>query len=119
MTLSSPSFASSPRDSADRIDGIPPSTAGQGSQRTRQHIQIQIPPKYTQEPVISTLTTRFELEVNILSALLATNTQESGWFDLELYGTPERIQSAIAYLAELHIEILSDNATTQESWSFQ
>jgi ABC-type methionine transport system ATPase subunit len=87
--------------------------------RIRQRIQIQIPPKYAREPIISTLTTRYELDVNILSALLATNSRESGWFDLELYGIPSRIQEALAYLTQLHIEILTDDAAVQTSWSFQ
>jgi ABC-type methionine transport system ATPase subunit len=86
--------------------------------RVRQRIQIQIPPKYTQEPVISTLITRYELDVNIISALLATNSRESGWFELELYGIPDRIQNALTYLSQLYIEILNDDAATQKSWAF-
>jgi ABC-type methionine transport system ATPase subunit len=87
--------------------------------RIRRRIQIQIPSRYAREPIISTLTTRYGLDVNILSALLATNSSESGWFDLELHGIPLRIQDALAYLSQLHIEILTDDAATQTSWSFQ
>jgi ABC-type methionine transport system ATPase subunit len=91
----------------------------EAAHRIRRRIQIQIPSKYAREPVISTLTTRYGLDVNILSALLATNSSESGWFDLELNGIPDRIQGAMTYLNQLHIEILTDDAAAQKSWSFQ
>jgi ABC-type methionine transport system ATPase subunit len=86
--------------------------------RVRQRIQVQIPPKYTQEPIISNLANRHEIEVNIKSALLASNTQESGWFDLELYGTPVRLQQSLDYLAQLQIEIWGDDCASQKDWSF-
>lgn len=91
----------------------------ESAHRIRQRIQIQIPPQYAKEPVISTLTTRYGLDVNILSALLATNSRESGWFDLELHGIPARIQDALTYLAKLQIEVLTDDAATQQSWAFR
>ena len=91
----------------------------ESAHRIRQRIQIQIPTQYAQEPVISTLTTRYGLDVNILSALLATNSRESGWFDLELHGVPARIDAAIAYLTQLRIEVLTDDAATQQSWAFR
>jgi ABC-type methionine transport system ATPase subunit len=86
--------------------------------RVRQRIQVQIPPKYSQEPIISTLANRYEIEVNIKSALLASNAQESGWFDLELYGTSVRLQQSLDYLAQLQIEIWGDDCTSQKDWSF-
>ncbi len=86
--------------------------------RIRQRIQLQIPQKYAQEPLISRLIQRYEIEVNILSALLATNAQESGWFDLALYGTPARIQEALDYLTQLHIEIWDEDRTDKADWIF-
>jgi NIL domain len=92
--------------------------------RIRQRIQIRIPSKYTQEPIISTLTDRHEIEVNIKSALLASNSQESGWFDLELYGMPSRIQEGLDYLAQLQIEIWDGDSfalgarISKTDWSF-
>lgn len=86
--------------------------------RIRQRIQLQIPQKYAQEPIISNLVKRYEIEVNIHSALLATNAQESGWFDLELYSTPARIQQALDYLAQLHIEIWDGDRTAKTDWHF-
>jgi ABC-type methionine transport system ATPase subunit len=86
--------------------------------RIRQRIQLQIPQKYAQEPVISKLVQRYEIEVNIHSALLATNAQESGWFDLELHGTPDRIQQALDYLSQLHIEIWDGDRIAKTDWTF-
>jgi ABC-type methionine transport system ATPase subunit len=91
----------------------------ESAHRIRQRIQIQIPSQYAREPVISTLTTRYGLDVNILSALLATNSRESGWFDLELHGIPARIEAALAYLTQLRIEVLTDDAAVHKSWSFR
>lgn len=96
----------------------PPHLFSEGTHRISQRIQLQIPPQYTQDPIISTLT-RYEVEVNIYSALLAKNSPESGWFDLELRGTPERIQQALDYLSALHVEIWSGKATANESWSYR
>ncbi|NJM77773.1 MAG: ABC transporter [Acaryochloridaceae cyanobacterium RU_4_10] len=86
--------------------------------RIRQRIQLQIPPKYVREPVISRLASCYEVEVNILSALMATTAQESGWFDLELFATPDRIQQALAYLSDLHIEIWTGSSRNDEGWQF-
>lgn len=110
---------SSSSSSAKRGISSSRSISGESIQRIRQRIQIQIPSQYAQEPVISTLTTRYGLDVNILSALLATNSRESGWFDLELHGIPARIEAALAYLTQLRIEVLTDDAATQNSWSFR
>ena len=105
--------------SAERGLSSPRTVSEEFAHRVRQRIQIQIPPQYAREPVISTLTNRYGLDVNILSALLATNSRESGWFDLELHGIPARIESALAYLTQLRIEVLTDDAATQKSWSFR
>jgi ABC-type methionine transport system ATPase subunit len=121
MIFSSDPIANS--SSAERGLSSPSAVSGESIQdfahRIRQRIQIQIPPQYAREPVISTLTTRYGLDVNILSALLATNSRESGWFDLELHGIPARIEAALAYLTQLRIEVLTDDAATQKSWSFR
>ncbi|NJK30184.1 MAG: ABC transporter [Acaryochloris sp. SU_5_25] len=89
--------------------------------RIRQQIRLQIPPEYAQEPVISNLASRYELDVNIHSALLANSNsaQESGWFDLELFGTPTRIQQALAYLSQLHVQIWAGNSALESRGSFR
>jgi ABC-type methionine transport system ATPase subunit len=80
-------------------------------QRIHEQIQLKIPPIYAQEPIIANLANDYELEVNIRSAFLTRNTQESGWFDLELYGTPSRIQQALAYLSQLHIQVWKSSSS--------
>jgi hypothetical protein len=95
-----------------------PAPFSESTHRIRKHIQLQIPPQYSQDPIISTLA-RYEVEVNIYSALLAKNSSESGWFDLELRGTAERIQQAIDYLSSLHVEIWSVNTAAKESWGYR
>jgi ABC-type methionine transport system ATPase subunit len=111
-----PTDSSYPR--ANSGDRIAPQIRPNTIHRIRQRIQLQIPPQYSQEPVISALVNRYEVEVNILSALLATNSKESGWFDLELYATPARIQEALAYLSGLQVEIWMNNSLTGERLSF-
>ena len=88
------------------------------AQRTCQRIQLQIPAQYRQEPIISTLIKRYEVEVNIQSALLASNAQESGWFDLELCGLPARIQQGLDYLAQLQVEIWNGSQNSEQDWLY-
>jgi ABC-type methionine transport system ATPase subunit len=100
------------------LGAAPATLSTNAAQRIRQRIQLQIPQKYAQEPVISNLIRHYEIEVNIHSALLATNAQESGWFDLELYGIPERIQQSLDYLAQLHVEIWDGDRNAKTDWIF-
>lgn len=103
------------RDSNDlRVDPI---TLSQPSRRpdfitltrdnrpTRTRIGLRIPKWYHQEPVISRLVSHYNLTVNIAAALLGTNVQNEGWFDLELQGTTQQIHSALIYLFELDLEV--------------
>lgn len=100
------------------ISAQPGAASPQSVRRVRQRIQLRIPSKYAQEPIVSTLATRYDLEVNIQSALMASNAQESGWFDLELHGLPQRVQESLDYLAQLHVEIWSSDRPSGSTWSF-
>jgi ABC-type methionine transport system ATPase subunit len=102
----------------DPMLGAAPINTSHADHRIRQRIKVQIPQKHAQEPVISNLIKCCEIEVNIRSALLATNAQESGWFDLELCGMPDQIQEALGYLAQLDIEIWDSDCTPQTDWTF-
>jgi ABC-type methionine transport system ATPase subunit len=104
--------------SPDPQSGSASANSSNAAQRIRQRIQLQIPQKYAQEPVISNLIRRYEVEVNIHSALLATNAQESGWFDLELYGIPDRIQQSLDYLTQLQVEIWDGDRNAKTDWIF-
>lgn len=70
-------------------------------------LRLRIPEDLHGEPVISHLTSHYGLVVNIVSATLGVNAG-SGWFHLSLKGTQAQIQTAIAYLNDLDIEIWED-----------
>ncbi len=70
--------------------------------------KIRIPEDLHSEPVISQLISQYGITVNIVSANLGVNAG-SGWFHLSFKGTQAQIQTAIAYLNDLDIEIWEDN----------
>ncbi len=70
-------------------------------------IKLRIPEELHSEPVISNLISQHGLTVNIVSATLGINAG-SGWFHLSLRGNQAQIQTAIAYLNDLDIEIWQD-----------
>jgi hypothetical protein len=76
---------------------------------TNKRIRVRIPKDYRQEPVISRLVSDYGLTVNISAAILGANAIGDGWFDLDLQGTPEQIDSGLNYLKELKLEIWEDN----------
>ena len=72
-------------------------------------IRLRIPEDLHGEPVISQLTSHCGVTVNIISATLGVNAG-SGLFHLSLKGNPPQIQTAIAYLNDLDIEIWEDSS---------
>jgi NIL domain len=72
---------------------------------TEQRIKIRIPKHYHQEPVISRLISDYSLTVSITAAILGADGNGDGWFDLILQGTHAHIESALAYLNDLNLEI--------------
>jgi ABC-type methionine transport system ATPase subunit len=77
-------------------------------------IKIRIPEELHSEPVISNLILQHGLTINIVSATLGINAG-SGWFHLSLRGNQAQIQTAIAYLNDLDIEIWQENIETNTS----
>lgn len=77
-------------------------------------IRLRIPEDLHGEPVISQLTARYGVIVNIISASLGANSG-SGWFHLALQGNHSQIQTAIAYLNDLDIEIWEDHHDSNTS----
>ena len=71
-------------------------------------VKIRIPEDLHSEPVISNLISQHGVTVNIISATLGVNAG-SCWFHLGLNGNQAQIQTAIAYLNDLDIEIWEDN----------
>ena len=81
----------------------------------RTRLRIRIPQEYHQQPVISQLASKHGLEVNILAAILGGNAVGDGWFDLQISGSNEQINSALIYLSDLDIEVFPEN-TEQDGW---
>jgi len=94
-----------------------PQTEPGDSRLTQTRICIRIPKEYHQEPVISNLISQYGLTVNFNAALLGGKTSDDGWFDLELNGTSQQIESALIYLNDLDVEIWSNsNHPDEETW---
>jgi ABC-type methionine transport system ATPase subunit len=83
----------------------------------KTRIRIRVPKQYHQEPIISRLISECGLTVNFNAALLGVKTHDDGWFDLELNGTSQQIESALIYLNDLDVEIWSDSTNPdEETW---
>lgn len=83
---------------------------------TQTRLKIKIPQHYQQEPIISRLTSHHGLEVNIVAALLSANTQNDGWFDLEIRGSSQQIDDALLDLAELNVEVWYQSGQEVDGW---
>lgn len=95
---------------------VPKSDSGD-TRQTQTRIRIRVPKQYHQEPVISNLISEYGLKVNFNAAFLGVKTSDDGWFDLELNGTTQQIDSALIYLNDLDVEIWSNsNNHVEESW---
>ncbi len=58
--------------------------------------------------MISELVSRYGLTVNITSAILQPDTQDDGWFDLDLWGRTKQLYSSLSYLEKLGLPIWLD-----------
>lgn len=88
----------------------------QTSRPTQTTIKIHIPKALHEEPIISRLVSHHGITVNIAAALLGANTRDDGWFELELRGKAEQIQSALTYLNDLDLEIWGQSSATEDGW---
>ncbi|MBN3873228.1 NIL domain-containing protein [Nostoc sp. JL33] len=77
-------------------------------QTNRLRLQLCILKTYYEEPVISELVSRYGLTVNITSARLQPDTQDDGWFDLDLWGRTKQLYSSLSYLEKLGLPIWLD-----------
>lgn len=75
------------------------------SKTNRAKFQICIPKNYRYSPVIAGLVSCYGLTVNIFGAFLETDTDNDGWFDIELSGNSQQIILALRYLKKLGLEI--------------
>ncbi|MBE9239571.1 NIL domain-containing protein [Synechocystis salina] len=91
--MKSPTFSSPSVNGSDRLTEIT--------------LYLTIPESYRQEPLITQLVSRYQLQVNILAATLGTNGGQ-GQFKLTLIGQSEAINDALAYLEELQVSTVLD-----------
>lgn len=70
------------------------------------HSRILVPQLYHRQPVISRLVSRYGLTVNIKAASLASESDDDGWFDLDLLGNPQQVTNALSYLQGLGIKLV-------------
>ncbi|MEH1840995.1 MAG: NIL domain-containing protein [Nostoc sp.] len=77
-------------------------------QTNRLRLQLCILKSYYEEPVISKLVSRYGITVNITSARLQPDTEDDGWFDLDLWGRTKQLYSSLSYLNKLGLPIWLD-----------
>jgi len=77
-------------------------------QTNRLRLQLCVLKSYYEEPVISELVSGYGLTVNITSARLQPDTQDDGWFDLDLWGRTKQLYSSLSYLEKLGLPIWVD-----------
>lgn len=73
--------------------------------KTETQVRLRIPKTYHGEPIISNLTSRYGLKVNITAALLGADGQEDGWFKLLITGESALIGEALLDLVELDADV--------------
>ncbi|XGB40946.1 MAG: NIL domain-containing protein [Nodosilinea sp. LVE1205-7] len=73
--------------------------------QTQIQVRLRIPKTYHGEPIISNLTSRYGLQVNIVAALLGADGGEDGWFDLVIDGEASLIRQALIDLVQLEADI--------------
>jgi ABC-type methionine transport system ATPase subunit len=70
------------------------------------HSRIRIPQRYNRQPIISRLVSRYNLTVNITAASLTSDSNDDGWFDLELSGNPSELANSLSYLQGLGVDLM-------------
>lgn len=76
-------------------------------------ICISIPQYYYPQPIISQLISRYDLTVNIVVALLASDSKENGLFKLAIQGSSPQVEAALAYLQTMNVEIKQNNLRSE------
>jgi hypothetical protein len=77
-------------------------------QTNRLRLQLCVLKSYYEEPIISQLVSHYGLTINITSARLQPDTQDDGWFDLDLWGRTKQLYSSLSYLEKLGLPIWLD-----------
>jgi ABC-type methionine transport system ATPase subunit len=69
---------------------------------THQHVRLTFPPGPATDPVIYQIITRFSVVPNIRRASIQDHT---GWMVLDLGGEAEAVESAIAYMESIGVDV--------------
>jgi hypothetical protein len=77
-------------------------------------ICISIPQYYYPQPIISQLISGYDLTVNIVAALLVSESGEDGWFKLAIQGSSLQVEAALGYLQTMNVEIEQINLKNGE-----
>lgn len=100
----------------DSNNSIPHPSVETDTRVTQTRIRVRIPKTYHEEPILSRLVSHHGVTINITAALLGANARDDGWFDLELQGSANCIQSALTYLNELDLEIWQGADQEKDGW---
>ncbi len=68
-------------------------------------VDINIPQRLHQQPVLANLIANYNLTVNFHAAVLDRKATGGGWFNLSLAGDLQDIEQALNYIRDLEIEI--------------
>jgi hypothetical protein len=68
-------------------------------------VNINIPQRLHQTPVLAHLISNYDLIVNFHAAVLDRKATGGGWFNLDLQGDLQDIEQALNYLRDLEIEM--------------
>lgn len=67
--------------------------------------RLRIPHSYRPSPVLSTLASRYGLDINITTARLGVKDIEDGWFELVMNGQSHQVLAGLRFLKYLQVEI--------------
>ncbi|ACA98800.1 MULTISPECIES: NIL domain-containing protein [Cyanophyceae] len=87
-----------------------------GDRHTQVNILVQIPKQYQQDPIITQLAVKYNIQVNILAATLGRDNTVSGWFDLQISGPHQAVKDAILYLEEQNIGVYHKEHPETDGW---
>ena len=99
--------------SVKSLQSLPP---GSDTRPAQVRVRLKIPKHYRNDPILSTLVNQHQITINILSALLAVDTSEGGWFDLEMQGTQGQLAAAILHINDLGVELWGDVPSDELGW---
>jgi hypothetical protein len=82
----------------------------ESQEKALHSIDINIPSRLHQEPVLATLISNYDLIVNFKAAVLDRKATGGGWFNLNLEGYYQDIEHALNYLRNLGIEVFTHSS---------